>query len=81
MRSERPSAYIGIDLGSSACKLIAIDQDSHIIISQRIIIEDNATEQNPEHQWQTVLKGLEQLIPHCSDYQLKAICVDARLVR
>lgn len=77
MRSERPSAYIGIDLGSSACKLIAIDQDSHIIISQRIIIEDNATEQNPEHQWQTVLKGLEQLIPHCSDYQLKAICVDA----
>ncbi|NOQ94390.1 MAG: carbohydrate kinase [Methylophaga sp.] len=76
------NAYIGIDLGTSGCRAIAIDQQQNIIArSQRAltISHDNSpiSEQDPDTHWHLVKQALSELIPHCQHYEIKAIAVDA----
>lgn len=78
------NAYIGIDLGTSGCRAIAIDDQSNIIAShqlafQRSQSDDVSSEQDPMHQWQCVHQVLSTLISliQCQYYEIKAISVDA----
>jgi sugar (pentulose or hexulose) kinase len=75
-------AYVGIDLGTSGCRAIAIDKQANIIArSQQILISpvmaSPYSEQNPDLHWQTVEQVLTKLIAQCRDYTIKAIAVDA----
>ncbi|MBL1321449.1 MAG: FGGY-family carbohydrate kinase [Methylophaga sp.] len=76
------NAYIGIDLGTSGCRVIAIDEQSNIIASdqQALFIPTTIppkSEQDPDYQWQVVLQILTQVISQCRDYKVRSIAVDA----
>ncbi|MDC9724519.1 MAG: FGGY-family carbohydrate kinase [Gammaproteobacteria bacterium] len=76
------NAYIGIDLGTSGCRAIAIDQQQNIIARSQCALtlsHDNSpiSEQDPDAHWQIVKHVLSELIPHCQHYEVKAIAVDA----
>ncbi|PHS27541.1 MAG: carbohydrate kinase [Methylophaga sp.] len=76
------NAFIGIDLGTSGCRVIAIDDQSNIIATaqQSLLINSTAhpkSEQDANYQWQGVLQALIQIISQCQDYTIQAIAVDA----
>jgi len=76
------NAYIGIDLGTSGCRAIAIDDDKRIIASsqksfKQVQLPSSQSEQDPEEQWHTVLDVLSDLIPKCQQFIITAIAVDA----
>jgi sugar (pentulose or hexulose) kinase len=76
------NAYIGIDLGTSGCRAIAIDDHSNIIASSRLAFQasnsDNASsEQDPLYHWQCVKQVLIDLVAECQHYEIKNIAVDA----
>ncbi len=75
------NAYIGIDLGTSGCRAIAIDDHSNIITSSRLAFQaphsNNTSEQDPSYHWQCVKKVLIDLIPECQHYEIRSIAVDA----
>lgn len=79
---------IGIDLGTSSVKVIAVDQAGSIIFSTSesypIISKDkDYAEQNPDLWWQSTLKALKETISNVktinSKYQLKAIGVAGQM--
>ena len=77
-----PNAYIGIDLGTSGCRVIAIDEQNDIIATtqQSLIIPPiipPKSEQDANYQWEIVLKTLSQVVSQCQDYDIQAIAVDA----
>jgi len=72
------NAYIGIDLGTSGCRAIAIDQQQNIIAScQQAITFSSNIEQDPDIHWQIVEQVLSELIPQCQQYEITSIAVDA----
>jgi len=72
------NAYIGIDLGTSGCRAIAIDQQQNIIArSQQALPFSSSTEQNPDTHWQIVEQVLVTLIAQCQHYDIVSIAVDA----
>ncbi len=76
------NVYIGIDLGTSGCRVIAIDEQPNIIASdqQALFIPPTIppkSEQDPDYQWQVVLQTLTQVISQCRDYKVRSIAVDA----
>jgi sugar (pentulose or hexulose) kinase len=76
------NAYIGIDLGTSGCRVIAIDEHSNIVASeqQALLIPSTVppkSEQDPDYQWQVVLQTLTQVVSQCQNYVIQAITVDA----
>ncbi|MDO7667041.1 MAG: FGGY family carbohydrate kinase, partial [Pseudomonadota bacterium] len=83
------NAYIGIDLGTSGCRAIAIDDNSNIIASSRLAFQAShsdsyTSEQDPSYHWQCVKHVLTDLIslilPISSQsqcYEIKSIAVDA----
>jgi len=79
------NAYIGIDLGTSGCRAIAIDDQSNIIASSQLALQapqsnDDFSEQDPLVQWQCVyevLTNLISLIYHRQHFEIRAIAVDA----
>ncbi len=83
------NAYIGIDLGTSGCRAIAIDDHSNIIASSQLVFQSspsnsNAAEQDPIYHWQCVKHVLSDLVSHVSSissqlqkYDIQAIAVDA----
>ncbi|MFW5427110.1 MAG: FGGY family carbohydrate kinase, partial [Methylophagaceae bacterium] len=75
-------AYIGIDLGTSGCRVIAIDEQNNIIATEQQSIAIPPTthlksEQDPDYQWNVVLQTLMHVVSQCQDYVIKAIAVDA----
>lgn len=56
---------LGIDLGTSAVKILAVDQSGEVIASQekkyKTIREGVQVEQNPEDWWQAVKAGIKEL--------------------
>ena len=75
-------AYIGIDLGTSGCRVIAIDDQQNIIASSQLVLDIDSssptrTEQNPAYHWQVVKQVLSDVITQCQDFTIKAIAVDA----
>ncbi|MDO7596104.1 MAG: FGGY-family carbohydrate kinase [Pseudomonadota bacterium] len=89
MRVMNNNAYIGIDLGTSGCRAIAIDDNSNIIASSRLAFQAShsdsyTSEQDPSYHWQCVKHVLTDLIslilPISSQsqcYEIKSIAVDA----
>lgn len=76
------NAYIGIDLGTSGCRAIAIDEHSNIIASSQLSFQaphsdNNTSEQDPSYHWQCVKHVLTDLIIRCQRYEIKSIAVDA----
>ncbi len=77
-----PSAYIGIDLGTSGCRGIAIDERGQQIGSSSTSLPSPLTprpgysEQDPELWWQAVLSVLDDLSPQLRNHQAVALAVD-----
>jgi len=77
---KEPVISIGIDLGTSGCRAIAIDQDHQIIASHQQAITETGTEQDPQCQWQTVKDGLSQVITQCKGLTTSPILITYREV-
>ncbi len=72
------NAYIGLDLGTSGCRAIAIDEQQKIIgTSQQSLASSSGTEQDPAYHWHVVEQVLSALIPQCQQYEIHSIAVDA----
>ena len=77
------NAYIGIDLGTSGCRAIAINDDQQIIATSEVAFSSQSelspsqTEQDPLLQWSIVLNVLAELIGQCQSMTIQAIAVDA----
>ena len=72
------NAYIGLDLGTSGCRAIAIDEQQNIIgTSQQTLASSSDTEQDPAYHWKMVEHVLSKLIPQCQQYEITSIAVDA----
>ena len=79
------NAYIGIDLGTSGCRAIAIDDHSNIIANSQLVFQSShsdsdSSEQDPSYHWQCVkhlLSELFSLIGESQHYKIQAIAVDA----
>ena len=76
------NAYIGIDLGTSGCRAIAINQTGDVIAQSQQAIPSSAYtppkyEQNPQQQRLVVETVLTQLFLQLNDYQVQNIAVDA----
>ena len=72
------NTYIGIDLGTSAVKLLLVDQDGQILntVTKEYPIsfpEPGWSEQNPADWWSGVLIGLEELLEGFDKSQVAAI--------
>lgn len=70
--------YIGIDLGTSAVKLLLMDGGGkiHNIVSKEYPLyfpHPGWSEQNPEDWWQAVLQGLRRLTEDCDTAQIVGI--------
>ncbi|HYE35116.1 FGGY-family carbohydrate kinase [Methylocaldum sp.] len=80
MRS--PSAYIGIDLGTSGVRALAIDENGNEIAESAVSLpppqRDDAgkSEQNPELWWEAVVAVLKSLIPKLAAYEPCGLAVD-----
>ena len=80
--TKQEYAYIGIDLGTSGCRAIAIDDDKQIIASSHKSLKQaqapsSKSEQDPNEHWQIVLDVLSEVIHKCQKLTIKAIAVDA----
>ena len=76
------NAYIGIDLGTSGCRAIAISQSGDVIAQRQQPIATPLSplpksEQDPHQQWLVVKSVLTTLFAQLNDYQVKNIAVDA----
>ena len=68
--------YIGIDLGTSACKLLLVDQNGTVLNE---VTKDYPlsfpypgwSEQNPEDWWATVTEGVPELLAGLSTGRLR----------
>jgi D-ribulokinase len=76
------NAYIGIDLGTSGCRAIAITDIGDVIAQsqQNIPALKQATpysEQDPQQHWQIVVRVLSDLFSKLTDYNVVRVAVDA----
>ena len=71
--------WVGIDLGTSGCRAIAIDSQGDVIARQSSPYSPSLahTTQDPETLWQHVKCCLRALIARVSEFTLRAIAVDA----
>ena len=67
--------FVGIDLGTSGCRAIAINADEMVLADTRISYTNNQA-QTPELWWQSTLQVLKTLIPKLPEPHIDAICVD-----
>lgn len=70
--------YIGIDLGTSAVKLLLVSDKGQILrtVSEEYPLyfpQPGWSEQNPEDWWQAVLQGLQRLTEDCDTAQIVGI--------
>ena len=73
--------YIGIDLGTSGCRAIAIDEEARICASAKTGIplplkKANTIEQDPEVWWQATQRVLKDISTQVNPSEVKAIAVD-----
>ena len=74
--------FLGIDLGTSGCRAIAIDAGRAIVAEARVSLpaprqQDNASEQDAELWWQAVLRVLDDLSARIHMRAVHTIAVDA----
>ena len=80
------NAYIGIDIGTSGCRAIAISNQGDIIAQSQHPLKhsislgnsnETLSEQNPHYLWSVVLTVLDEIMRSCTHADVKAISVDA----
>lgn len=82
-RAISAQVWIGIDLGTSGCRSVAIDEGGRELASARTPLPEPLSpapgqyEQDPELWWQAVLDTLTQLGSALPDREPVAICLDA----
>ncbi len=78
----KPSCFIGIDLGTSGCRAVAIDESAKIIASVHRPLPGSRhphpgwSEQNPGDWWEAVLNVLAELNSRLPDHRSAALSVD-----
>lgn len=76
------NAYIGIDLGTSGCRGVVIDDEGQQLAEASLPLPASRrstpvhSEQDPEIWWQSVQQILSNLAASCSGRQIRAIAVD-----
>lgn len=71
-------AWLGIDLGTSGCRVIAINAAHEIISEQQCEFDNSAqSECDPEIHWPAIQQLLQTSFQSLRAYQLEAIAVDA----
>jgi sugar (pentulose or hexulose) kinase len=74
--------YLGLDLGTSGCRGIAIDEQAEVVSEYALPLpvpespRPGEYQQVPELWWQAVVQVLRRLSQACADYQIEAIAVD-----
>jgi sugar (pentulose or hexulose) kinase len=74
--------YIGLDLGTSGCRGIAIDEQSEVVSETALPLPEPESPRPGEHQqapdlwWQAVVEILRRLVQACDHYQVEGIAVD-----
>lgn len=76
--------FIGIDIGTTSVKIIAIDKDGNVIKS---VTKDYPiffpkplwSEQNPEDWWGKTIEGLEDILDHMDKEEVKAISFSGQM--
>lgn len=76
--------YLGIDLGTSAVKLLLLDRDGKIVksVSKEYgvsYLNSNWAEQNPEEWWNAVCSGLENILDEDSKSKLESISFSGQM--
>lgn len=81
-RTDKAGCWIGLDLGTSGCRAIAIDVAGHPLAVAATPLPapeapcPEALEQDPERWWQAVLTVLSRLQADLGDHVPRALCVD-----
>ena len=70
--------YIGADLGTSAIKLLLIDENGEVVNEvnesyELIILQDNFSEQNPDDWFNAFKKGIKRLIVDIDKKDIKGL--------
>ena len=73
--------YIGIDLGTSGCRAIAIDDDKNVCAKSTTAVplplrKGNHIEQDPDVWWQATQRVLKDISNQVNSREVTAICVD-----
>ncbi|MEX0615028.1 MAG: FGGY-family carbohydrate kinase, partial [Methylophaga sp.] len=69
--------WLGIDLGTSGCRICAINADKQIVHQIQSRFSPDEPYPNPLKQWQIVAELLRQCISELTDVEIAAIAVDA----
>jgi sugar (pentulose or hexulose) kinase len=75
-------AYLGIDLGTSGCRGVAIDAEGRQLAESSVTLPPSARDgrggatQRPEHWWQATQRVLRQLVPQLGSHRPTALAVD-----
>lgn len=76
------NCYLGIDLGTSGCRGIAIDEQARVVAHTAVplpapeVPAAGCSQQDPQLWWQAVIRVLGQLARDCRGYTSRAIAVD-----
>ncbi|MCG6965298.1 MAG: FGGY-family carbohydrate kinase [Chromatiaceae bacterium] len=76
-----PDCYIGLDLGTSGCRAVAIDDDGRVAAEARQALPESrhpqpgASEQDPDDWWNATIAVLKLLVEQRPGL-IRAICVD-----
>jgi xylulokinase len=78
--SLKETLFLGIDLGTSACKVSAVNKEGRIVAqaSERYplyILEDGGAEQNPKEWWEAIVKAVSKITENVNVSSIKAIGV------
>lgn len=73
--------FLGIDVGTSGCRVVAIDEAGSIVGRSHAALplphrQGNAVEQNPECWWQALKQAFEHLFHSVPAYTVRALAVD-----
>jgi len=76
--------FLGIDLGTSAIKLLVIDESNSVLAESNISLEVSRpqplwSEQEPDEWWRSLLKGIEDLKSQTSLSYLKGIGLSGQM--
>lgn len=81
-KSLKPAAYLGIDLGTSGCRGMAIDDGGQVLAESRRPLPaperhlPGHSEQDPELWWQAVLTMLGELAAQLTDHHPTRLAID-----
>ena len=75
--AEESKIYIGLDLGTSGYRAVAIDQHQRLVAIYHQDATETGKEQTAEAQWLTVKQVISQIIKKCNGRTIEAISVDA----